>query len=91
MTATFLFGKVHSMNIAARKLATWLEAEGVPKGVFANRVNVGPPTVSRLLSGERTPSLELATRISKQTAGFVTPDDWVTPPAERQEQTEVAA
>ena len=67
------------MNVAARKLSNWLKSEGIPKGVFANRVNVGAPTVSRLLNGERTPGLELATRIFEQTDGFVNPNEWLCP------------
>lgn len=79
------------MNVAARKLATWLKAEHVPKGEFAIRVCVGAPTVSRLLNGERTPGLELASRIFEQTGGFVNPNEWMMPIDECAERAEVAA
>jgi transcriptional regulator with XRE-family HTH domain len=91
LTATFLFGNIPGMNIAAHKLATWLKDERVLKGVFAERIGVRAPTVSRLLNGERTPSLELAKRIFEQTDGLVSANDWVTPIDKRQGQTEVAA
>lgn len=67
------------MNLAARKLSVWLVDQKVKKGEFAERIRVGLPTVSRLLKGQRTPSLDLADRIFDETNEFVTPKDWLTP------------
>jgi transcriptional regulator with XRE-family HTH domain len=66
------------MNIAAHKLAAFLKSEGIPQSAFAERISVRSSTISRLLNGERTPSLRLAKRIFEQTEGNVTPNDWMT-------------
>ncbi len=65
------------MNLAARKLTAFLKHEGILQSAFAERVNVRSSTITRLLNGERQPSLRLAQRIFEQTKGNVTPADWV--------------
>lgn len=67
------------MNIGSRKLAAWLEREGIKMYVFAARVGVGPSTITRLLNGDRKPGLELAGRIFAETGGDVTQNDWIIP------------
>ena len=67
------------MNIAARKLTTFLKIRGIARSAFAERVNVRSSTITRLLNGKRKPSLELADRIFQQTDGDVTPTDWIRP------------
>lgn len=67
------------MNIAARKLAAFLKRKGLHQSAFADRVGVGSSTISRLLTGERRPSLKLAQRIFDETDADVTPNDWMNP------------
>jgi transcriptional regulator with XRE-family HTH domain len=72
-------GKIPNMNVAAHKLAALLKRERLHQSAFAERVGVGSSTVSRWLTGERRPSLELAQRIFDETGGVVTPNDWLCP------------
>lgn len=65
------------MNTAARKLTDFLERERIAQATFATRVRVRKSTITRLLNGERRPSLMLAQRIFEQTNWNVTPSDWV--------------
>lgn len=45
---------------------------------FAASIGVAQATVSRLVGGSMTPSLELATKIKRVTQGLVDYDAWVT-------------
>lgn len=85
MTETFQIGKMRRMSTGSRKLAAWLEREGIKMYVFAARVGVGPSTITRLLNGDRRPGLDLAGRIFAETGGDVTHNDWITPIKEMSE------
>ena len=67
------------MNLAACKLSAFLKRERMAQSLFAERIGVRDSTVSRLIKGERTPSLNLAKRISDETRGDVTTDEWLCP------------
>lgn len=71
-----------SNKAAAHKLTAFLKHEGILQSAFADRVNVRSSTITRLLNGERTPSLSLAHRIFEQTQGKVTQSDWLAPHTE---------
>jgi transcriptional regulator with XRE-family HTH domain len=85
LTAICLSGKNAGMNVAAHKLTAFLKHEGILQSAFAERVNVRSSTITRLLNGERTPSLGLANRIFEQTQGKVTLSDWLARHAEEEE------
>ena len=57
-------------------LAGWLERTKTPRSAFARAVGVSPGRITQICEGE-LPSLELAERIAKETAGAVTPNDFV--------------
>jgi transcriptional regulator with XRE-family HTH domain len=63
------------------KLAHYLDEKSLNATAFAAAVGVEPSTVTRLLRGERTPSLALAARIRAATEGKVTADDFLPAPA----------
>ena len=56
------------------KLADWLKQADMTKAEVARRLDISPGRISQLLSGD-TPSLELALRIERLTAGKVKPSD----------------
>lgn len=69
------------MNEAARKLGVWLAGRKsgptrLKKGDFAKGIGISPSFLSRLLSGERKPALELAEAIEEVTDGFVSMRGW---------------
>lgn len=49
-----------------RTLGEFLEATGTTQVDFADRVGILQSTVSRIVNGARTPSLELAIRIAEE-------------------------
>jgi DNA-binding transcriptional regulator YdaS (Cro superfamily) len=51
--------------------------EGQRKGDFAKRIGVSSAYLSQLLSGKRTPSLEVAVKIERETGGAVLAASWV--------------
>ena len=57
-------------------LAGWLERTKTPRSAFARAVGVSPGRITQICEGE-LPSLELAERIARETAGAVTPNDFV--------------
>lgn len=57
-------------------LESWLKSKEVKKGEFARKIGVSAPYLTRLANGQRTPSLELALTISKETRGQVPPTVW---------------
>ena len=57
-------------------LASWLERTKTPRSAFARAVGVSPGRITQICEGE-LPSLELAERIARETAGAVTPNDFV--------------
>ncbi len=63
------------------KLSHYLDEKSLNASAFAAVVGVEPSTVTRLLRGERAPSLALAARIREATGGKVTADDFLPAPA----------
>src|ERR1700738_2696072 len=58
------------------ELSGWLERNKTPRNDFARAVGVSPGRITQICEGE-LPSLELAERIARQTAGAVTPNDFL--------------
>ena len=56
-------------------LKQWLERHGVSQRDFANRLEVAPSTLCRVLSGQRNPGGALVRKIAQHTEGSVTPSD----------------
>src|SRR5882724_8405401 len=57
-------------------LSGWLERNKTPRSAFARAVGVSPGRITQICEGE-LPSLELAERIARETAGAVTPNDFL--------------
>jgi 3,4-dihydroxy 2-butanone 4-phosphate synthase/GTP cyclohydrolase II len=57
-------------------LSGWLERNKTPRNAFARAVGVSPGRITQICEGE-LPSLELAERIARETAGAVTPNDFL--------------
>ncbi|WP_036797146.1 helix-turn-helix domain-containing protein [Leisingera caerulea] len=60
-----------------RQLSTYLKKNRIRQSEFADSVGVTQGVISRLSSGAAKPSLELAVRIDKATAGAVPVHCWV--------------
>jgi 3,4-dihydroxy 2-butanone 4-phosphate synthase/GTP cyclohydrolase II len=58
------------------ELSGWLERTRTPRSAFARAVGVSPGRITQICEGE-LPSLELAERIARETAGAVTPNDFL--------------
>jgi len=58
------------------ELSGWLERNKTPRSTFARAVGVSPGRITQICEGE-LPSLELAERIARETAGAVTPNDFL--------------
>ncbi|MDS1138603.1 helix-turn-helix transcriptional regulator [Nitratireductor indicus] len=58
------------------KLETYLQSKDLKPTTFAAKVGVYPSTITRILRGERSPSLELVMKIERATKGKVKPRDW---------------
>src|SRR5882724_1659742 len=58
------------------ELSGWLERNKTPRSAFARAVGVSPGRITQICEGE-LPSLELAERIARETAGAVTPNDFL--------------
>jgi transcriptional regulator with XRE-family HTH domain len=58
-------------------LSEYLARENVKRSHFAQSIGVEASTVTRWISGDRTPSLALMERISRATDGKVTPSDFL--------------
>lgn len=56
-------------------LAEFLETSKIKPAQFAQTLGVEPSTISRIVNGDRGPSLEMALRIEAATGGKVTPRD----------------
>lgn len=56
---------------------TYLEGRGEKQNDFAKRIGISAAYLSQILSGDRTPSLELAVAIEDATCGAVTARSWV--------------
>lgn len=61
---------------AIGKLLEWLEVNNLTQAQFAHAVRIGPSTLSKILSGESWPSIQLAGRISYATLGRIAMADW---------------
>lgn len=66
------------------KLSEYLSAAGQTATDFASKVGCEPSTITRVLKGERKPSVPLAVKIEEVTAGQVTPRDFIETPAPEQ-------
>lgn len=70
------------------KLATYLKEHSLTQKRFAASVRVKQATISRVMGGQIRPSLELAVKIERVTAGAVPAASWV--PVEIDEQGAIA-
>jgi len=72
-------------------LAEYLKAEGMNASAFAKLLDVTPSTVTRWLTTDRKPDLNLMVKIETVTLGRVTMRDFVAPnlPSSWQRATEV--
>lgn len=59
------------------RLHDWLLTEGVSASEFAAAAGFSAATVSRWLSGDRSPSLRACKAIARATRGRVTADDFM--------------
>lgn len=62
---------------SAQKLVDWFGVCDVIRTKFARELGVAPSTISDLCNGRRRPSLDLAVRIEKRTAGAVPAAEWL--------------
>lgn len=56
-----------SRQVKPASLAAWLEQSGTTQTELAEQLGVVPSHISMLVSGDRTPSLDLAIRIESLT------------------------
>jgi 3,4-dihydroxy 2-butanone 4-phosphate synthase/GTP cyclohydrolase II len=59
------------------KLSAYLSREKLTAARFAGRIGAPASTITRILRGERSPTLEIMARIAEATAGAVTPNDFL--------------
>lgn len=59
------------------KLSDYLLSQNETAAAFAQRIDVAPSTITRILRGERLPRVDLALKIKKATTGAVIPEDFV--------------
>lgn len=59
------------------RLADYLRDRQIRPSALALAIGLSPSTVTRILRGERTPSLSLIARIREATDGAVTADDFL--------------
>lgn len=67
MTLVCLFGK----SVCMTALTAYLADKGEKISAFAVRIGRSPSTLTRVLSGERNPSIELARDIERGTGGEI--------------------
>ncbi|MEM6259412.1 MAG: helix-turn-helix transcriptional regulator [Planctomycetota bacterium] len=60
------------------KLSDYLITQQLGPAEFARRIGVGRMSVHRYISGERFPRPDVLARIARETAGQVTPNDFLT-------------
>ena len=63
------------------KLGVWIEEQGWSRDQLAQKLGILRTSADRLCSGARRPSLELAVKIEKLTAGGVPASYWTRVPA----------
>lgn len=66
------------------KLGAWLDHKEMSDELFGQRIGVSRQAVHRYRNGERWPSRDVMAKIVMETAGMVTPDDFL--PAEASAQ-----
>lgn len=59
------------------QLSEYLKANGIKRGEFARRVGISAGWLTLLCDGTGWPSREVACRISDETSGAVTADDFL--------------
>ena len=59
------------------KLAAWLEQTQTRPAHLAKTLGVAQSTVSRWITGEKVPSMEMARRVAEATDGAVMANDWM--------------
>jgi len=59
-----------------KKLIKWLNTNKVRPSTLARNAGVAPSTITRILSGEHSPSLAIMRKIEKATFGAVKMEDW---------------
>lgn len=64
-------------KIGPMRLETYLSKQNLRQADFAKLVGVTPATVSRLIAGQLSPSLDLAARIEDATKRKVPMRSWV--------------
>lgn len=62
------------------KLADYLHREHLTASAFAERIDVPPSTITRLLAGQRSPRLDLLVKVMEGSNGEVTPNDFLALP-----------
>ncbi len=78
--------------LAMNKLQAFLTARGIKQADFAASIGTTQSMVSRLINGAATPSLTLAAKIERATAGEVSASSWIpiSEPADKPDQGEAA-
>ena len=59
------------------RLQAWLKAADITAAEFARRLEYDPSNMSKLLKGAIRPTLEMAFRIERATAGQIPASAWV--------------
>lgn len=59
------------------RLAQYLETRSIKRVEFAARIGVSPAWITALCDGTGWPSRDVADKIQRETAGDVTPDDFL--------------
>ena len=57
-------------------LAEYIASENIKPSHLAARIGVSASTITRLLSGQRSPTIKFAAKIAEATNGKVTPNDF---------------
>jgi transcriptional regulator with XRE-family HTH domain len=66
--------------MSAVNLEKWIRSKGLKKSVVAQKLDVSPPTLSKILKGRQIPDIAQAIRIEELTEGFVSIRGWSIPP-----------
>lgn len=72
------------------KLETYLSQTGMKPSAFAAELGVPASTITRILRGERSPSLGLMAVIREKTGGLVQPNDFLPAPTPTEAQSRPA-
>lgn len=59
------------------RLADYLSEKKIAPSRFAADIGVPASTISRILNGDRNPSMQILAKINSATAGAVTPNDFL--------------